>query len=237
MVRGLDRFRDHFSAFSDRYVLIGGTACDLVMREVGVDFRATRDLDIVLCIETLDPDFAQAFWSFVKQGGYGRRESSAGTRRFYRFQKPTDSAYPAMLELFSRVPDALTISGMSHLTPIPIDGAVSSLSAILLDDRYYHWIHGGRVELEGVPIVGAKHLIPLKARAWIDLSERKNAGERIDGSDVKKHRNDVFRLLRVINPERTTLPEAIREDMRRFVEKAGGEPDDLELLKKVYGLE
>jgi len=31
MVKGLDLFRDHFRDFTDRYVLIGGTACDLVM--------------------------------------------------------------------------------------------------------------------------------------------------------------------------------------------------------------
>ncbi len=31
MVKGLDLFRDHFRDFADRYVLIGGTACDLVM--------------------------------------------------------------------------------------------------------------------------------------------------------------------------------------------------------------
>lgn len=47
MVRGLDVFREHFRAFSDRYVLIGGTACEIVMREAGLGFRVTKDLDIV----------------------------------------------------------------------------------------------------------------------------------------------------------------------------------------------
>lgn len=31
MVNGLDLFREHFRAYADRYVLIGGTACDLAM--------------------------------------------------------------------------------------------------------------------------------------------------------------------------------------------------------------
>lgn len=44
MVRGLNRFKAHFESFSDRYVLIGGTACSLAMEEVGLEFRATRDL-------------------------------------------------------------------------------------------------------------------------------------------------------------------------------------------------
>ena len=68
MVKGLNLFREHFSNFSDRYVLIGGTACDLAMSEVGVPFRATKDLDIVLCVEALDVEFAKAFWAFVAAG-------------------------------------------------------------------------------------------------------------------------------------------------------------------------
>ena len=48
MVRGIDRFREYFSSYGGQYVLIGGTACDLAMEEVGQSFRATQDLDIVL---------------------------------------------------------------------------------------------------------------------------------------------------------------------------------------------
>jgi hypothetical protein len=33
MVNGLDRFREHFAAYTDRYVLIGGTASSLAMEE------------------------------------------------------------------------------------------------------------------------------------------------------------------------------------------------------------
>lgn len=70
MVTGLDKFAEHFGDYSDRYVLIGGAAAWLVLGEAGVDPRATRDLDIVLCIEALDPEFAEAFWKFAKEGGY-----------------------------------------------------------------------------------------------------------------------------------------------------------------------
>ena len=31
MVRGLDLFRDYFKDYTDKYILIGGTACDLAM--------------------------------------------------------------------------------------------------------------------------------------------------------------------------------------------------------------
>lgn len=35
MVKGLDRFKEHFAGYADRYVLIGGTASSLSMEELG----------------------------------------------------------------------------------------------------------------------------------------------------------------------------------------------------------
>ena len=45
-----------------------------------------------------------------------------------------------MVELFARAPDGLQPAEGSQLTPIPLDEAVASLSAILLDDVYYAFI-------------------------------------------------------------------------------------------------
>lgn len=231
MVRGLDLFRERFSDFADRYILIGGTACDLLIGEVGLQFRATKDLDIVLCVEALDREFAEAFWDFVKAGNYQVQETAAGSKRFYRFRKPADPEYPVMLELFSRVPEALSIAEGSHLTPIPIDEAVSSLSAILLDDAYYEWIHAGKEVIEGVPIVGPGCLIPLKARAWLDLTARREAGESIDSKDIRKHRNDIIRLFQVIEPDaRLDIPEAVAQDMDEFLGRMFREKVELKAL-------
>ena len=118
-------------------MLIGGTACDLAFTDTGVPFRATKDLDIVLCVESLDADFTRAFWEFVKEGEYELQESSTGEKRLYRFKKPKQTDFPVMLELFARVPDALGERPGAELTPIPFDEDVSSLSAILLDADYY----------------------------------------------------------------------------------------------------
>ena len=68
MVRGLDLFIEHCKEFSDQYVLIGGAACDLALEEMGVGFRATRDLDIVLCAEALTRSFVEALWAFIRAG-------------------------------------------------------------------------------------------------------------------------------------------------------------------------
>jgi glutathionyl-hydroquinone reductase len=89
MVKGLDIFRVHFQGYADRYVLIGGTACDIAMTSAGLAFRATKDLDIVLCVEALDAAFVRAFWEFVRLGGYQTQEKSTGQKQFYRFMKPS----------------------------------------------------------------------------------------------------------------------------------------------------
>lgn len=229
MVKGLETFRAHFADFADRYLIIGGTACDLALREAGLTFRATRDIDMVLCLEAVDAGFGRALWAFVRAGGYGSLEAPPDERRFYRFSKPRVDGYPAMLELFSRIPDLLRVEAASHLTPLPIGEEVSSLSAIILDRDYYEWIRAGGIAIDGLPIVRPEHLIPLKARAWLDLTARAADGRAVDGRDIRKHRNDVFRLYAVADPEHRSRPSAaIRADMARFIERMRTEAVDLQ---------
>lgn len=110
MVAGVDRFRAHFSGHEHQYVLIGGAACELIMEEAGLDFRATKDLDIVLIVEALDPAFSETFMVFVEAGGYEIRQRSEGERILYRFAKPSTEGYPAMLELFSNEPEGFELA-------------------------------------------------------------------------------------------------------------------------------
>ncbi len=46
MVTGIDSFKEWFEEFEGQYVIIGGTACDILMTEEGMDFRATKDIDL-----------------------------------------------------------------------------------------------------------------------------------------------------------------------------------------------
>ena len=121
----------------------------------------------------------------MKQGGYEFQELTTGETKFYRFSKPANPDFPLMLELFSRVPDALAAAPGSRLTPIPIDDEVSSLSAILLDGAYYAWIHSGKRQMDGVPTVRPEHLIHLKAKAWLDLRRRAATGQAIDSRNLR----------------------------------------------------
>jgi hypothetical protein len=231
MVKGLAIFREKFREYSDQYLLIGGTACDLVMTAAGLEFRATKDLDIVLCIEALDTAFIEAFWAFVREGNYQLQQKAEGGKQFYRFQKPRTEGFPFMLELFSRSPESLPVAQGSHLTPIPTAEEVSSLSAILMDAEYYDFVRSATRDIDGLPVVGPEGLIPLKARAWLDLTERKAKGDAIDSRDIKKHKNDVFRLYQIVDPEAVSeIPEAVKTDMAMFVTRVASEEIDLKAL-------
>ena len=53
MIRGLHSFREWFQDYESNYIIIGGTACDLLMSSFDMEFRATKDLDLVLILEVL----------------------------------------------------------------------------------------------------------------------------------------------------------------------------------------
>lgn len=63
MVTGIDSFKEWFKGSEEQYAIIGGTACDILMMEDGLDFRATKDIDLVLIIEAVDANFGKRFYS------------------------------------------------------------------------------------------------------------------------------------------------------------------------------
>ena len=136
-----------------------------------------------------------------------------------------------MIELFSRKPDVFELSLESHLAPIPMDEEVSSLSAILMDNDYYDFIKNGQKVTDDLSIISHEYLIPLKSRAWLDLCQLKSSGETIDSKDIKKHKNDVFRLYQILSLDTDiALPQTIADDMRVFLENVSDEPPDLKNL-------
>lgn len=218
MVSGIDIFREHFSNFKDQYTVIGGFACDLLMTDAGLDFRQTVDIDMVLTVEALTTEFAKAFWAFIDRGGYQARQRSNGKPEFYRFINPTDSAYPKMIELFSRPQNNVSLQPDTHLMPLHIDDEVSSLSAILLNDDYYHFLLDGRTVTDGISILDAEHIIPLKMKAWLDLKDKKAQGIHVNSRDIRKHRLDVFRLFQLVREsQRIVVPASVSADIDDFI--------------------
>ncbi len=251
MVTGIQKFREYFAAHESQYAIIGGTACDLLFNAAGLNFRATKDIDMVLCVEVVDAAFGRTFEAFLNAGGYQARERSDGGREFYRFHRPTDQNFPFMIELFSRRPGNLDLPEDAILTPIAVDEDIVSLSAILLDEGYFEALQAARRQIDGITIIDETLLIPFKARAFLDLTARLEAGGNVDRKDIKKHRNDVFRLAQLLPLDASVdLPEPVRRDLRTFVDSAQadetldpkafdvpfGRNEAANLLRAVYGL-
>ena len=198
--------------------MIGGFACDLLMNDAGLDFRRTVDIDMVLTVEALTADFAKFFWLFIEAGGYRARQRSNGKPEFYRFIDPTNPVYPKMIELFSRPQSNVVLQPDTHLMPLHIDDEVSSLSAILLGDDYYRFLLDGRTVTDGISILDAEHIIPLKMKAWLDLKSKKAEGIHVNSRDIKKHRLDVFRLFQLVRDgQKITVPKSVGEDITQFI--------------------
>lgn len=219
MVKGLDIFKDWFKEYSNQYVLIGGTATSLAMQNFGIPFRGTKDLDVVLHIEALTNEFGEILWQFIELGGYEIKQRSNETPRLYRFKNPKKENYPWMIELFSRLPDSVKLFKGSHLTPIPMGEEISNMSAILLDNDYYEFVISGRKNLNQLSWIAEDRLIPLKAFAWLNLTQDLNNGKSIPSSEIRKHLTDVIALSNLLTPElKINLAPKIADDLKNFIE-------------------
>ncbi len=230
MVKGIDVFQEYFKEYTSQYVLIGGAACSVSFEEQNINFgRTTKDLDIVLIVEAQTKEFGECFWKFIKDGKYRIRAKSNGEPQFYRFDKPENERFPKMIELFSRT--NYLLQEENGLTPIHIDDSVSSLSAILLNDAYYRALLEGREVMMGISVLKPELIIPFKAKAWLDLREKQDA----DSSDIKKHRNDIIRILSDMVLQKCTLSDEIHRDMEMFIEQFDVTESELKNLK-VHGV-
>ena len=199
MVSGFTKFKERFQGFENQYVIISGTACDLIMENEELPFRATKDVDIVLIVESITAEFGRQFWEYVKEAGYEHLNKSTGNAQFYRFTSPKSKEYPYMIEIFSRNPDFIILEDDAVLTPLPIDDEISSLSAILLNEAYYELLKTGQM--------------------------------MVDSKNIKKHKNDVFRLAQLITANtRQVLSPEIAEDMKKFLSEIADETVDLKSL-------
>lgn len=78
MVRGFKSFKEHFQGYEREYIIIGGTACDLIMTEENINFRATKDIDMALIVEALTTEFVKRLWDYMKAAGYEHLNRSTG---------------------------------------------------------------------------------------------------------------------------------------------------------------
>lgn len=171
------------------------------------------------------------FHKFVEDAGYNQyKKLNDSKHSLYRFDKPTNKDFPEMIEIYSRNPIDFKLSVMNQRRPIAFDGA-DSLSALLLSDEYYSLIeYATLLSGEGLRYLSIGYLIVFKAKAWLDLTLRKELGEKVKSSDIKKHINDVFQLAQgLTGNELLHLNEIVVEDMKKFIQRMNESEIDYEI--------
>ena len=233
MVVGLNTFREFFKDFPECYLIIGGTACDIIIEEAGFVPRATDDIDIILMIEALKPEFVTRFWEFIKKGNYTLKQKDAEKRNCYRFSEPGTGDFPRQIELVCKVPDIIDIKDGAHLTPIPTEEGLSSLSAILLNEDYYNYTKNNSEIKDNIHFAKPHTLICLKAFAFLSNKARKEAGQNVSEWNIKKHKYDVFRMTFMLNRDEVfDTPEIIKADLQKFAETIKNDLPDPSIFKE-----
>lgn len=222
MVVGLDKFKKAFADFKDNYVIIGGTACDIVLSDTDMRPRATDDIDMILVVEKMTKEYGNAFWQFIKDGEYkaGKREKDDKTPTYtlYRFTTEKEG-YPVKIELLSHHSDMLGEPSGFHIEPIPLSEDLSSLSAIMMDDDNYELTVANSAEQGGVRIATPTTLICLKARAYLNLLNDRANGKHVNSKDIKKHKTDVLKLIATASiPEPVAVPQSVYDSVMEYAE-------------------
>lgn len=220
-MEGLDKFREAFESYSDNYVIIGGTASEITLREGDFRPRPTHDIDMIVIVETMTPEFANRFWQFIREAGYRpeKRKLPEDQPVKYELYRFVDGklGYPQMIELLSRHADALGEPQGLVIEPLLTSDDTSSLSAIIMDDDYYFFTIRHSQLTDGIRHADPAALVALKMRAYLNLLADKNEGKHVNSKDIKKHRSDVLKNIVVTGDEPIEAPAAIVNCANDFV--------------------
>ncbi len=215
---GFDHFCDYLKGLEKHYVIIGGGAASILMDDQGLEFRATKDVDLVVIARS--KDLNTRVLAYVKDGGYNSKEATEKLPRYYRFKNPTKAECPKMIEIFARNELGLELDKDQHTVPIT-DSTAEKLSAILLDDEYFDLIcKNVKISESGIPLINALANIyqhTRKRHQYSDWKTRTIARSTIQTSDGKNacknyRRND--RAPKSFSIEGTTvMPVQIRIEL------------------------
>lgn len=217
-INGIEKFREYFKDYKDDYAIIGGTACSLLLDNMGLDFRATKDIDMVVICKNTKSNFIPELKKFIKDGKYKVYTNKDNKNKFYRFIKPVNQNYPVMIELFSKEQDFNFKEDKILTSFYDENEKIYSISAIVLNEVYYNFLINHKTVVNDISIIDVYGLIVLKAKAYVDLYIKNQNGESIESHELNKHQYDVYRLLSTLSGnERINISLEIKQDLKDFI--------------------
>ena len=222
MINGFDKFEAAFTPYRDSFILIGGTAVQMVLGQYdspnGVASRArvTHDIDLLIVTDRLTDVFKSAFHKFITDGEYDCYFSKERPH-YYRFLNDKANGYPEKLELMSH--SLLDFPNVRY-TPLVLERD-ESMSAMVLDEDLYRYALAHCEDRHGFNCLTSEALLVFKSAAYLNLmTEYAETGDARRRNDALKHRNDVFRVLEHIAPQvRAGLPEILIPRVREFISR------------------
>lgn len=230
VVQGLEVFRQYLAGQEEKFVIVGGTAIQLVRGQYLEDGsnafsgepRVTKDIDILVVIDKLDQDFINAIQKLIVDGEY-QCEKKKETNYYYRFVQKNNLSFPGKIELLTRDPfpenDKFKYASLTG-------GFKGSLSAIVLDSEYYAFAKDHTEKINGLYSLPEIGLIVLKVSASLNrLEEYQKKSEQAKDRDYfyldyQKHLQDVFLLVGELKPEvKADVSEKIKNRLTEFIEK------------------
>ena len=241
MVTGLEIFRSYFQDYPNDYVVIGGVACELALKSLDLEFRGTRDYDIVIVTDHLNvaDGFGKQLKRFIQDGGYSASHRQSNDKpTFFRFLNPKNGDFPSKLEFATQKP----FEGWEwDFAPLVAEDFDSSLSAILFDQDYYRFILEHAIITHGISTMRLEGLIPLKCLAFLELSHQDSPSPK-NRANLEKHRQDIFDLANALPAGEFPLPEKVASAASEALNLIANRPADeneadvLNMLRQFYGL-
>lgn len=223
---GLSHFEAHFRELKDQYVIVGGFATLMLLREILNHGKATHDIDLVL-LTTTSVEMTAKIKTYIKEGDYTIQKGQQDRYQYYRFVNPQVEGYAKEIELFAAEEYGIELDEGQRIIPIDPEEGLYSLSAIMLDREYFDMIKSNIEEIDGIPYSNTLATMLLKMSAVYDLYHK--------GDDKwKKHRRDILKLtLLLTGEERLVLTGRMIADVTFF--KAEVEKLTPKMIKQIVG--
>lgn len=198
------------------YFLIGGHAAALHFEKIGLEFRATKDYDIVLVTGLDNSSFSEEIARFITEGEYKNKYRNE-KKTAYRFEDPKSNEFPKILEFFVKegeYPQSLD----NRLAKLDIEVNEEKISAIVLNEEIYEFAMKNVEIIDGLSLVSIDGLVALKSFAYFRNKELFEEG-KVKKDDYLKHRRDIVRLLSVTDNDDiiANLPELLKQATKDFL--------------------
>jgi uncharacterized protein YbbC (DUF1343 family) len=150
MTTGLEHFGDFFKNYSEQYILIGGSACSLVLDEFDEDFRKTKDLDLII----FDiQDVGARFYTYISTLHYIMEAVAESSKELIILDRPNPNGFyvdgPLREEGFE------SFVGM-HKIPVAHGMTIGEYGLMINGEG---WLEGNlRCELTVIPCLNYDHL-------------------------------------------------------------------------------